>query len=293
MKTDLFPCGLMITSLHDQTILHTNQYFDKEFGYTEEALISQPVSYLFTRASIIFLENYLYPMLIQDRVISEIQIMLVTADKNRIPVTVNATLDEDNLVRWALFCSINRDKLYQELIDTKNKLEQQTQELTILSSTDDLTGLLNRREASNRANKMIEQTKRNDIALSFVLLDIDFFKKINDTYGHQEGDRVLVELAKELENTARSCDIVSRWGGEEFLIVLYNTPTNQAQAFCQRLHQAIDMIKVGKETLKVSIGVSCYQKEIQDNQKIDSIIRQADNALYCAKQKGRNQTYVF
>ncbi|SBS36830.1 putative diguanylate cyclase AdrA [Marinomonas spartinae] len=292
MDPHIFPCGLMVSDFQEQKILQLNAYIENEFGFAKESLIGQPITALFTKASILFLEHYFYPMLLQDGKVSELQVMLLSAKKEPVPVTINATLSQQGKIHWALFSAINRDQLYQELINTRDKLEDKTKALTITSATDELTGLLNRREATKRANEMIQQTKRADLMLSFILLDIDYFKRVNDTFGHQKGDKILIEMSKVLVNTVRSCDIVARWGGEEFLIVLYNTPIDKANTFCQRLHDRINQIAIGRDTLHVSIGMTGYPIDKQAL-NLDEIIWQADEALYDAKERGRNQTRLF
>ena len=193
------------------------------------------------------------------------------------------------IVFTGVFLTHKRDQLYEELIKTRETLEEQAEQLKLLASTDELTGLLNRREMKLRSTVVLEQTVRSHQSVALLMLDIDFFKKINDTFGHLEGDRILKELGHELKVFCRQTDLVARIGGEEFLIMLPDTNKADTLLFCKRLHKLVATIKVDNTPLKVSIGAS-----ISDN-KISFVdfYAQADNAVYKAKELGRNRTEVY
>ncbi len=162
------------------------------------------------------------------------------------------------------------------------------------ATRDPLTGLYNRRYFETEVAKKIAQAKSSNTAYSVLMLDADFFKKVNDTYGHKIGDKVLIELSSKTEKALRDCDIVARYGGEEFLVFLPNINDEQAYKVADRLRQTISEIVVLTETGKevrftVSIGVT--SSLISDN--IDTLIKTADEALYKAKQNGRNRVEIF
>lgn len=149
------------------------------------------------------------------------------------------------------------------------------------SLKDTLTDLWNRRRLSLFAEKLMAQTQRSQKEFAIILLDIDFFKKFNDTYGHLQGDQLLVDLAQCLQKIARKQDLVVRFGGEEFLIVLPNTNLLQAQQVAERI-----VITVSKDiSVTVSAGIALYIPEIS----FERIIKYADDALYMAKEQGRDQ----
>lgn len=159
------------------------------------------------------------------------------------------------------------------------------------STKDFLTGLNNVRKFDDLINNAIENSKVKDERLSLLTIDIDFFKKINDTYGHPAGDVVLRELGIILCNNCRSFDEVSRVGGEEFSAILPDCPKAQALIIAERLRLAVEnhvfIIPDGtKINITVSIGISSYPDALDD---IDTIIKEADLALYRAKQSGRNK----
>ena len=162
------------------------------------------------------------------------------------------------------------------------------------AETDPLTGILNRRAFAARANKEIERAKRYNRPISAIILDLDHFKQVNDKFGHQCGDKVLVELAEIISPCLRTIDCLSRHGGEEFLILLPETDELEASQIAERLRKRIEDhdIHYGTDIFKVtsSFGVASWDKE---EQEINSTIHRADQALYLAKHKGRNQVISY
>lgn len=159
------------------------------------------------------------------------------------------------------------------------------------STKDFLTGLNNVRSFDALINKAIENSKNKKESLSFLMVDIDFFKKINDTYGHASGDIVLKDLANLLNENSRSFDEVSRVGGEEFSVILPDCSKENALITAEKLRKAVEthiFILPGNKriSITVSIGLASYPDTTVD---IDSIIKEADSALYKAKQSGRNR----
>lgn len=169
-------------------------------------------------------------------------------------------------------------------------LEESENLLVELATTDSLTGILNRGEGIRRIQQEISRSLRVRQALSIILVDIDHFKKINDNFGHQVGDRVLKAIAANLAATLRNYDIICRYGGEEFLIMLPTTELNEALETAERLRFVI--AKNSTETeggkfikLTISLGVS----SLQEGDSLDGLVYRADNALYIAKEEGRDQ----
>lgn len=185
------------------------------------------------------------------------------------------------------------DENLQKEIEKRNSLELQNQELTNLSNTDGLTKLLNHRYMMERCQDMFRQSKRYGTPLCCVMVDIDHFKSVNDTYGHQFGDVILRGLSKILKEKTRSTDLCGRYGGEEFMILMAMT-AEEAMEYVVRLHQIIgeETFADSKQSLRitVSIGLSDYQSELNSSQEL---IKRADLALYRAKQGGRNLIRVW
>ncbi|MEM6573647.1 MAG: diguanylate cyclase [Pseudomonadota bacterium] len=191
-----------------------------------------------------------------------------------------------------------RQSLERAVKDRTAELRQQIKankdanaKLALLATTDPLTGLANRRAFMDTAKREIARCRRNRSALSVVMLDIDFFKKINDRHGHAAGDAVLVSLAAALRHGVRDgIDLVARLGGEEFVCLLPDTNVEQALEFAQRTRESVERMSLEHEgqALKItaSLGVSSFTAEMGS---IEDALQMADNGLYQAKQTGRNQ----
>ncbi|MFN2267963.1 MAG: diguanylate cyclase, partial [Desulfonatronovibrio sp.] len=166
--------------------------------------------------------------------------------------------------------------------------------LRFLATTDELTGLWNRRHFSKGVRNELERARRYQKMFSLLMLDIDYFKKINDTYGHGAGDEVLRHFAHLLMKNLRQMDVAGRVGGEEFSIILPHTDMDGAYAIAERLRQSIAATPVNYQGHKihftVSIGIASYQKDIKNE---DEMFRMADNALYKAKSQGRNLVAIY
>ncbi len=164
-----------------------------------------------------------------------------------------------------------------------------------LYQTDDLTGLLNRRALIDRLEKEIQRAKRYGSQLSLVICDIDYFKEINDRYGHDVGDRVLQKVSSLMQETLRNSDMIGRYGGDEFFLILPETSILGAQQIAERVRFIIHKhkFKIGRHKpikTTLSLGIVEFQKNHED---ITGFIRRADNALYMAKGKGRNRVYFI
>ncbi len=163
------------------------------------------------------------------------------------------------------------------------------------SYVDQLTGLYNRRFLEEIGDKLSAQVKRRNSLLGILMVDIDFFKQVNDTYGHDVGDRVLREIANVIRNSVREADYVIRFGGEEILVLLLDAQEGQAKAVAEKIRKNIEekVIEFSGGTMKktVSIGVSEFPKDCEG--RFWQCIKFADVALYKAKQEGRNRVVRF
>ena len=294
---DNFACGALVTD-SSRTIIYINSYFTRDLLWKPDELIGKNTDIIFTKSSRIFFQSYLIPTLLHEKVCEEMQLIIFNAKGDRIPITVNARIGNEGCIYWSFFNASKRDLLYEELIKTRQTLEEKAEKLKLHASTDELTGLLNRREMKYRSNLALEQAIRSHQPISLLMIDIDYFKKINDTWGHLEGDRVLKELGEKLKDFCRQTDLVARIGGEEFLIMLPDTSEANTLTFCKRLHACIAHINVEKTSLTVSIGASIsanINNNNNNNNRIsfDDFYAQADNAVYKAKSRGRNRTEVY
>lgn len=168
----------------------------------------------------------------------------------------------------------------------ETKIEERTQELRIQAHTDPLTNISNRRAIMSDLQREMERCKRYQRSCSILMLDVDFFKHINDNHGHQVGDEILVQIAQNILTTCRQTDYVGRYGGEEFLIVLCEVDQQQAYELAERIRTNIAGLKLSIDVnLTCSIGIA----GLVDGQDIAAFIKQADDAVYLAKKRGRNQ----
>jgi diguanylate cyclase (GGDEF)-like protein len=169
------------------------------------------------------------------------------------------------------------------------KLADYEQRLLIESMTDPLTGLLNRRYFNEQVQKEAARSRRHGLRFSVLMLDIDHFKRINDTYGHPVGDLAIKAVASVCNKALRPQDILARYGGEEFVIALPHTDAEGAGTVAERIRQAVEQIEIAAEPgpvrFTVSIGVSTYRRDLP----FEQIVGRADQALYQAKQTGRNR----
>jgi diguanylate cyclase (GGDEF)-like protein len=176
---------------------------------------------------------------------------------------------------------ISTDITYQK------SLEEKALKLAI---TDVLTGLANRLELDSVLGGEVERFKRSQHPLSIIMLDIDHFKKVNDNYGHLVGDKCLAKVAEILKNNARMIDTVGRWGGEEFLIICFETDLNGSRKLAKKLLTLIEE-SVFPEVKHIT-GSFCVTSFIADD-TLEIFINRADQALYNAKEFGRNRVEVI
>ncbi len=163
-----------------------------------------------------------------------------------------------------------------------------------LSLTDSLTGLYNRRYLMDMLEREYSRSKRYEKPLSIGMLDIDFFKKVNDTYGHQAGDYLLKEITATIKTRLRKCDIIFRYGGEEILVLLPETDKEKAYIPLERIRQTIENAEFKyKDTIiktTISIGIT---DSLQKTDSLEMFIEHADSALYVSKEKGRNRITIY
>ena len=183
--------------------------------------------------------------------------------------------DKFNILAHQLIIGIKKAILYKRV-----------QEMAI---TDSLTQAFSRRHFLDRFNEEMERSKKFKLRFSFLMVDVDHFKEINDNYGHLVGDAVLREIARSMKENIRQIDFIGRWGGEEFALIFVETEKSQACLAAERIRQTIEskQISVYDEALKttISMGVATFP---EDAHEAVSLVEKADKSLYLAKEKGRN-----
>ena len=203
----------------------------------------------------------------------------IRKDGKKVPIRLSGfkliDVDEREVV-WGIIENITLEK---ELKDQHKKVQH-------LSITDHLTGLFNRQKLDEALDDEINRATRSTSPFSIIMLDLDYFKKVNDVYGHQVGDEVLIEVSKILQQCTRKIDIVGRWGGEEFMIVCPETDGQGGEKIAEKIRTKIEQHSfpvVGNKT--ASFGVSAYDR----SDEAKTIVERADKALYQAKEQGRNR----
>lgn len=171
------------------------------------------------------------------------------------------------------------------------RFKEQLEQLKERSLKDGLTGLYNHSFLIELFEKELTRHERSGQGLSFIMVDIDYFKKINDTYGHQSGDLVLKKLSNLLTKSVRQGDVVGRYGGEEFGIVFANSSKEEAIKACERIRRRIEnyIFNVSETDIKATVSLGLCYKEPGKTLTCQEIIQYADKALYSAKRNGRNQ----
>lgn len=174
------------------------------------------------------------------------------------------------------------------------KLKTTQAELQIQASTDPLTQLFNRRYFSHAAHKLLQQATLAQQPISVSLIDIDNFKKINDTHGHSTGDKAIKHVADVIKAKSRTQDLFARYGGEEFIILMPNTQLNNALKLAERIRTELEnaAFKIEQDTLNLTISAGIAEIDTQ-KANLEEGIKQADKALYKAKNNGRNQSKLF
>ena len=157
------------------------------------------------------------------------------------------------------------------------------------ATTDPLTELMNRRHFFELADRELAQSHRSGRPLSFIMLDIDFFKQVNDTHGHLVGDQVLIELAVLLKDQLRRVDFCGRYGGEEFVLCLPDTPAEGALEVAERIRSQVEQLAIDTPNGPLNFTISLGIAQNNNDKSVEEILKRADDALYQAKEAGRNQ----
>lgn len=192
-----------------------------------------------------------------------------------------------NVQAEKLFCTLTAQ--LRSLEDESYKLRDGIVQERARATTDPLTGIPNRQAFDAEASREYSRWRRKQGALSVIVLDLDRFKEINDSYGHLAGDRVLQRVAEQLRAQIRQSDFLARYGGEEFVILLPGTPLDSAQPLAEKLRAHIERALFHYQEQSVAITISAGVAAFRDNDIPDAVFERADKALYLAKHSGRNR----
>lgn len=181
------------------------------------------------------------------------------------------------------------------VLDAKESLQEANQKLQELVEIDDLTGLFNMRSIFQKLEFEMERGKRFDRPVTVVMIDMDYFKTVNDGHDHLFGSYVLSEVGKVIKSSTRSVDIPARYGGDEFLIVLSETPLAGVELFCERLRKRIEQttFQQGADSIQLTLSIGFASTKSGESISAKELVRHADAALYEAKRQGRNRVVAY
>ncbi|MFF3099745.1 sensor domain-containing diguanylate cyclase [Viridibacillus arvi] len=314
------PCGF-ISFDHNGYINEVNNTFLEWMGYKQENLVGKHIESFLTMANKLIFHSYFYPNINLHGYVEELFINFTNLTGESIPYLMNARRfrqDSNEVIDCSLVQMKKRIDYELELRTTKKQMEEAyleknralakleqiyleiekkqielmeiNSDLVKISNTDKLTGISNRRFFQNKLEEQIVIYRTEEMTFSLLIIDIDHFKKVNDTYGHQIGDIVLSKLANILKIQVRKNDIVARFGGEEFTIILPDTNVEEAILIAQKLNRTIEEAEWTETgNLTVSIGLATFS----ENDTEDSFVKKADQALYVSKENGRNRATHF
>lgn len=319
-RFDLLPCPVLVTDAKGY-IQIVNDELVKQVGGTRQSWVGQFMDALFPLPSRIFLQTHIWPMLMREGGVHEVYLSLLGAKSQSIPAMINAHKGEfegEECVTWAIFVALERSRFESELMQARaqaqrlaaelavshaelkslhqqlavhtQEVETENRDLSELSQTDVLTGLGNRRALEKTVNHWRGQAPSHASA-ALLMVDVDHFKRVNDTGGHDEGDRVLRALADEMRASLRQSDMAVRYGGEEFVVWLPNTTQEGALLSAQRLHDHVRAIQSLGQPVTISVGLASGTHGGTPD-LLPQLLRDADRALYEAKGAGRNRTVV-
>lgn len=309
------PCGY-VSITHEGLIIDVNQTFLDRMGYKQVDLVHKHFESIMSTANKLIFHSYFYPFINLNGQVEELFINLKDSEGNAIPYLLNGRRFECEGVE-IIDCILvqmgkridyelelrsakkqievaywEKDQALAELKRIHLEIEQKQAELlemnavlVELSNTDKLTGLKNRRFLQEKLEEQILRYGQDQAPFSLCIIDIDHFKKVNDTYGHQTGDYVLEKMASILKLQSRQEDIAARYGGEEFILLLPNTGISESKNIAEKLRQSIAYSTWEMGQITVSIGIATFIPADSEA----TLLQKADQALYTSKEQGRNR----
>jgi diguanylate cyclase (GGDEF)-like protein len=272
-------------------ILRINKYTRNIFRGRSDKIINKPISVLFDST---FSQIDLMKKLESNHNLEDIENTLITFDntKTRVISSFSAFYNQENEISGFICNAKDVTKTKEILFELeKSNFNLKKQELILLekSTTDSLTGIYNRGYIFKVLEEILCSIPVNYYTVSIIMLDIDHFKRVNDEFGHQAGDDVLINIVKIISRNLKNTDYLGRYGGEEFLVILPNTGINGAFEMAERIRKDIENSLFYKNLLKLTISGGIAEL---NNDDINNIIKRADDLLYDAKKYGRNRIHL-
>lgn len=295
------PDALLVVDTAGRITL-ANAQAETLFGYTRDELVGQPIEILIPPRFAAHHEAH------RQRFMQEThsrpmgkaaELYALNRSGSEFPVDIMLSpmeVEGEHLVLCVVRDITARKQVENALKQQAITLQKLHAELKTQANHDSLTGLLNRRAFFELAEQMLKLAHRRQEYVALMMVDLDHFKRVNDQFGHAEGDKVLIATAHALKTTARDNDIVARHGGEEFVVAVLGANQAESMAAAERLRLAIAAIEDQQAPVTASIGVATLQPSPDKrdaSQVLAELLHQADQALYAAKHNGRNQVCHF
>lgn len=302
MDTSTKPCVVLVAPPDEPEVYSwVHDHLPPNYELTHVSTGKEALERLETSPVDIFLTEETLPDMTGDELCQELlrhkdydqtPIIMMTNDDD--PSHISSSLDAGATI--LLHKPLKIFDLYHALLVASRFKESQYETIHLISKLkkisqkDPLTDLYNRHVLTEQGIKEISKARRTQSALSLLMIDIDFFKRVNDTYGHIAGDQVLVSFSELLADNLRDYDLIFRYGGEEFMVILPYTSTEHACSVAEKLRRCVEetafLTTKGKLHITISIGVAGYSPHLTT---IEQFIQEADQALFLAKRAGRNQ----
>lgn len=314
IQLETAPCGYF--SITEAGFIQSvNRTFADMLGYSPDQLIGSHIETTLSLTNKLFFHTYFYPYIRLYGRVDEMYFSFRTHTDEDLPVLLNGVRngrDGEQVLDCVVLAMRKRIEHEKDVLQTKSKLEElyqatreangrlqelqkeyavKQQELELLNAqleklatTDALTGMCNRRHFQANLEQVMEDYRRDGLPFSLLILDIDHFKKINDTFGHLAGDLVLRGLAELISSLSGHTSLAARYGGEEFVLLLLHTNQEESLLAAQEYCSAIEAAAFGAYRITVSIGIATVSAEDTE----ESLMEKADLALYASKAGGRN-----
>lgn len=274
-----------------------------EAGDGAEALksfVSNKVTFIITDVVMPRIDGYKFVSAIREMESgADIPVIMLTASKKEFSDKVKGlTLGASDYVTKPFDKGelIARIKVLLKMQELQEELKAKNALLERIATTDELTGLPNRRHFFDTARTIVALAKRNELPIACLMIDIDFFKKVNDTYGHQAGDIVLKKVSEVMLKAKREGELLARLGGEEFVMCLFRAAEKEGACAGERFRRTVESIKIPiseETTISVTVSIGCSSLSSDKLTDIDDLISKADDALYRAKKNGRNRVETY
>ncbi len=277
----------------DLSILDCNHFFNKLVGLYEKPLNRNFRDFLQPEGSSVDLD-------LPENECQSLRFTLVSGNGEQNTIFGSIYRADEGYILFGERTWIEDHQIIEEITKLNNELANMTRELNKknvalekanarindLLRIDDLTGIASRRHFLEFFHKMHAQAVRHNLPLTLVMSDLDYFKAVNDNYGHQYGDMVLIEFARLLKEDCREEDLCARFGGEEFVTLLTHTSLEAGSKQAERIRSKLEIKEIGPQ--KINITASFGVAALKEGEEVDSLIKRADDALYQAKRSGRN-----